>query len=261
MITTMVSDHCKNGIKEMKYLDGRFEEYRTEHPGKAMPVWNEMRKWALSAFENADNYLPDKTEEAKTKSRDYFNAHRRSRMAHGGYWRHDYKYALSVIKKVAPDRLIDIGCGPGAFLEEVQKHFPDIQLNALDLSEEMIEETGSRLSDSAIVTVGDSENMPLEGEQYQVVTCNMSIHHYPHPQNAVNEMYRILKKGGYLLLNDMDCIPPIRAVANIIFPRMKAGDVKMYNKAEILAFMENAGFKKVKYRKISPFTFQCVAKK
>ena len=257
----MVSDHCKNGIKEMKYLDGRFEEYRTEHPGKAMPVWNEMRKWALSAFENADNYLPDKTEEAKTKSRDYFNAHRRSRMAHGGYWRHDYKYALSVIKKVAPDRLIDIGCGPGAFLEEVQKHFPDIQLNALDLSEEMIEETGSRLSDSAIVTVGDSENMPLEGEQYQVVTCNMSIHHYPHPQNAVNEMYRILKKGGYLLLNDMDCIPPIRAVANSIFPRMKAGDVKMYNKAEILAFMENAGFKKVKYRKISPFTFQCVAKK
>ncbi|MCR5094824.1 MAG: ketopantoate reductase family protein [Lachnospiraceae bacterium] len=24
----MVSDHCKNGIKEMKYLDGKFEEYR-----------------------------------------------------------------------------------------------------------------------------------------------------------------------------------------------------------------------------------------
>ncbi len=257
----MVSDHCKNGIKEMKYLDGKFAEYRTEHPGKAMPVWDEMREWALPAFNNAENYMPDKTEEAKTKSREYFNAHRRSRMAHGGYWRHDYKYAFSVIKRIAPERLIDIGCGPGAFLEEVQKHFPDIQLNALDLSEEMIEETRLRLSKSAIATVGDSESMPLEDEQYQVVTCNMSIHHYPHPQNAVNEMYRILKKGGYLLLNDMDCIPPIRTAANFIFPRMKAGDVKMYNRSEILAFMEEAGFRKVKYRKISPFTFQCVAKK
>ncbi len=257
----MVSDHCKNGIKEMKYLDGKFEEYRTEHPGKAMPVWDEMREWALPAFENAENYVPDKTEEAKTRSREYFNAHRRSKMAHGGYWRHDYKYALSVIKKISPDRLIDIGCGPGAFLEEVSKHFPDIQLNALDLSEEMIEETRLRLPENSIVTVGDSENMPLEEGQYQVVTCNMSIHHYPHPQMAVNEMYRILSKGGYLLLNDMDCIPPIRAIANYIFPRMKAGDVKMYNKAEVLAFMEKAGFEKVKYRKISPFTFQCVAKK
>ena len=74
-------------------------------------------------------------------------------------------------------------------------------------------------------------------------------------------MYRIMKKGGYLLLNDMDCIPPVRAVANFFFPRMKEGDVKMYNKAEILEFMEKAGFKKVKYRKISPFSFQCVAKK
>jgi hypothetical protein len=42
---------------------------------------------------------------------------------------------------------------------------------------------------------------------------------------------------------------------------MKTGDVKMYKKAEILGFMKKAGFKRVKYRKISPFSFQCVAKK
>ncbi len=31
---------------------------------------------------------------AKQKSRDYFNSHRKSRLAHGGYWRHDYRYQL-----------------------------------------------------------------------------------------------------------------------------------------------------------------------
>jgi ubiquinone/menaquinone biosynthesis C-methylase UbiE len=157
------------------------------------------------------DYAPQNTNDAKTKSRDYFNNHRRSRLAGGGYWRHDYKYAFSIIKKIKPENLIDIGCGPGAFLSEVSRLFPDVQLNALDLSEEMIEETRNRLSGKVIATVGDSENMPLEDEQYQVVTCNMSIHHYPHPQKAVNEMYRILKNGGYLLLNDMDCASPIRA--------------------------------------------------
>ena len=84
---------------------------------------------------------------------------------------------------------------PGAFLTLVQKKYPEIQLNALDLSEEMAAETRGRLLPTAIVTVGDSENMPLEDSWYQAVTCNMIIHHYPHPQKAVNEMYRILTDG------------------------------------------------------------------
>ena len=159
------------------------------------------------------------------------------------------------------DTATDIGSGPGAFLSLVEETFPDIQLNALDLSEEMINETKERLSNTAIATVGDSENMPLEGEQYQVVTCNMSIHHYPHPQNALNEMYRILKPGGYLLLNDMDCIAPIRAAANWIFPRLPGGDVKMYRRDEIEEMVRSAGFQNIRYRKISPFSFQCIAEK
>ena len=65
--------------------------------------------------------------------------------------------------------------------------FPEIQLNALDLSEEMISETRERLSDTAIVTVGDAEHMPFESEQFQVVTCNMSIHHYPHAYTLTDE--------------------------------------------------------------------------
>ncbi len=198
---------------------------------------------------------------AKEKSRTYFNKHKNSRLAHLGYWRHDYRRILNLIGKIRPARLIDIGCGPGAFLAAAEEKYPEIQLNALDLSEEMISETGRRLSDTAEVTVGDAEHMPLPDAGYQVVTCNMSIHHYQNPQAAVNEMHRILNPGGFLLLNDMDCIAPVRWCANRIFPHLKGGDVKMYNRDEILRMMQTAGFRKVKYRKISPFSFLCVAKK
>ncbi len=198
---------------------------------------------------------------AKQRSRDYFNSHRKSRLAHMGYWRHDYRYQLEEIGRIRPARLIDIGCGPGAFLSLVEETFPDIQLNALDLSEEMIRETRERLSDTAVATVGDAENMPLGGGQYQAVTCNMSIHHYPHPQKALNEMYRILSPGGYILLNDMDCAAPVRAAANRIFPRLPGGDVKMYRREEIEDMVRGAGFQNIRYRKISPFSFQCVAEK
>ena len=197
----------------------------------------------------------------KEKSRAYFNAHRKSRLARGGYWRLDYGHVLAEIETLRPESLIDIGCGPGGFLRAVQKRFPEIQLNALDLSEEMAGETRERLGPSAVVTVGDAEHMALEDGQYNVVTCNMSIHHYPHPQDAVNEMYRILAPGGTLLLNDMDCAAPIRTLANWVFPRLPGGDVKMYTRREITEMIQNAGFERWYYRKISPFSFLCTARK
>lgn len=201
------------------------------------------------------------SESAKQKSKAYFDRHRKSRLAHGGYWRHDYRYQLETIGSIRPERLIDIGCGPGAFLSLVEETFPEIQLNALDLSEEMIKETRERLSNTAQAFVGDAEHMPLEDAQYQAVTCNMSIHHYPHPLEALKEMYRILRPGGYLLLNDMDCAAPIRACANWLFPRLPGGDIKMYNQREIEDMVCHAGFQIERYRKISPFSFQCVAEK
>ena len=198
---------------------------------------------------------------AKEKSRAYFNAHRKSRLARGGYWRADYRSVMKEIERFQPANLIDIGCGPGGFLCAVQKRFPDIQLNALDLSEEMVRETQDRLGPSAVAIVGDSEHMPLESERYEIVTCNMSIHHYPHAQDAVNEMYRILKPGGTLLLNDMDCASPIRALANWAFPRLPGGDVRMYTRREISQMIQEAGFERWYYQKISPFSFLCTARK
>ena len=46
----MVSDHCRNGIAEMKYLDEMFNLYRQSHAGKSMPTWDAMRAWGLKAF-------------------------------------------------------------------------------------------------------------------------------------------------------------------------------------------------------------------
>ena len=62
---------------------------------------------------------------AKQKSKEYFNSHRKSWLAHRGYWRHDYRYQLKAIGRIKPDRLIDIGCGSGAFLSLVEDTFPE----------------------------------------------------------------------------------------------------------------------------------------
>ncbi len=205
--------------------------------------------------------LNSQTGDAKAKSRSYFDRHHGSLFAHGGYWNLDYRHTLRRIEMLEPSNLIDIGCGPGGFLSRAHKTFPNLQLYGLDLSENMVSEVRKRFDGQVEAIVGDAENMPLADGSFDVVTCNMSIHHYPHPQAAVNEMFRILKPGGTLLLNDMDCIPPVRTAANVLFPRLPGGDVKMYSRNEIMALLERAGFTVTMYRKISPFSFLCVAQK
>ena len=104
---------------------------------------------------------------AKSKSRKYFNGHRKSKLAHVGYWRHDYKYALAETEKIRPDRLIDIGCGPGAFLCLVEEAYPGIQLNALEL---FAERSGVVVSEEMQATIeAQMEVFPTPGGPQNII--------------------------------------------------------------------------------------------
>lgn len=195
----------------------------------------------------------------KSVSKSYFDAHRKDGSAWAGYWNHDYRYTIEAVRGWETGSLIDIGCGTGAFLAYAAVAVPGLSLFGLDLSSGMVREARARLGERATVYQGDSERMPLEDSRFDAVTCHMSIHHYPDAQAAVSEMRRILKPGGMLCINDMDCIAPVRAVANIIFPHLKSGDVKMYKRSEIEGMASAAGFERIEYRKVSPFSFLCIA--
>ncbi len=163
------------------------------------------------------------TRDAKERSRTYFDLHHASRWAREGYWSFDYRRSIQALELLRPATLIDIGCGPGGFLARVQRELPKLRLSCLDLSEGMVAEVRERFGGTVEATVGDAECMPLASCSYDAVTVNMSIHHWPHPQQGVDELFRILVPGGHLLLEDMDCIGLIRVVANMVFPRLPGG--------------------------------------
>lgn len=199
--------------------------------------------------------------ERKAASQNWYNAHAVNLFSKEGYWRHDYNYILCVLKRRNPAEMIDIGCGTGAFLARAAAVLKHTQLYGMDISQSMADAAARRLGGRAQITRGDAEAMSFEGERFDAATCVLSIHHYPHAQSAVNEMYRILKPGGVLCINDMDCAAPIRHLSNRLFPYMKSGDVKMYCQEEIEQMLTQAGFAVKLYRKITPFTFLCEAQK
>ncbi|SFS97077.1 class I SAM-dependent methyltransferase [Marininema halotolerans] len=76
----------------------------------------------------------------------------------------------------------------------------------LDLTEQMlhIAEEGARQRQLTNITwfQGDAEAIPLPDKLFDVVTCRIAAHHFPHPERAFFECRRVLVPGGTLILVD-----------------------------------------------------------
>ena len=160
--------------------------------------------------------------------------------------RNDYPDILRELKKESFGSLLDCGCGTGAMLSLVRKHFPEIPLTGIDLSPEMIRTARKRELPDTEFTEGDCENLPFENDSFDAAICSMSFHHYPHPLDFLKSCGRVLRPGGRLILRDMTVPGPLLGFVNHVdLPLANLigkGDVHCYSPAEIRFLSEQADF-------------------
>lgn len=154
-----------------------------------------------------------------------------------------------------------MGCGTGEVLSIIRKLYPTALLYGIDISEEMLKKAEEKKIDNLNLYLGDAEHLPFENARFDVLICTDSFHHYPKPQKAVSELYRVLDNDGYLLLADFVKPFPIRQIMNIFLPFSNEGDVKIYSQNEILSFLRHSGFQDIQYRKINKSSYLVMAKK
>ena len=248
----------------MVSLDDDHTEYtdRVEiHAGwKTVFVWlwanlfyaHRQKKWI--------RLLEESGMDDKQKSKFYFNRHSSTIINKNGYWSYDYRITAKILMRRNVKNLIDIGCGNGAFLAMFHKAAPDVKLSGLDLSGEMVAQSRKRLPGADIVE-GDAENMPFADKTFGAVSCHMSIHHHPHPDKSLSEMYRILEKNGTVLINELTGPAPLRKFMNWWFTKWPTGDHAVYSRAEMEDMLRKTGFEHVRSRLITPFTYVCVGRK
>jgi ubiquinone/menaquinone biosynthesis C-methylase UbiE len=104
-------------------------------------------------------------------------------------------------------RILDIGCGTGQFAARVLRRFPRAQVWGLDLSDGMLRQGQERCQAAAgrlHLVQADSERLPFADDFFDAITCTHSFHHYPHQEQVLAEMHRVLRPGGRLLIIDGD---------------------------------------------------------
>jgi malonyl-CoA O-methyltransferase len=120
--------------------------------------------------------------------------------------------------KIAPERVLDAGCGTGEDLGLLQKTYPAAQIVGIDASPAMLaaakgpvqglrplNQLLSRLMPAKAgvdLLSGDFGNLPLGPNSVDLVWSNLALHWHPQPDKVFAEWRRALRVEGLLMFSN-----------------------------------------------------------
>lgn len=153
--------------------------------------------------------------------------------AKGEHARKLYPYMLEEIRSTYAPVLLDLGCGSGELMKLVLDEDPQRHITGLDISEEMLRIAQEKLHDRITLVKGNAQQLPFVDATFDMVYCNDSFHHYPDPKLAVQELQRVLKPQGRVIIGESWMMKPGRFLMNLYYHFSREGDVRMYSQKEL----------------------------
>jgi ubiquinone/menaquinone biosynthesis C-methylase UbiE len=126
----------------------------------------------------------------------------------GIFQRHYVLLAQDILGYGKQGHCLDVGMGPGWLLIKLHEQSPALHLHGIDISPSMVAKATVNVRKTGLAGVidlkaGDASHIPYGDGFFDAVVSTGSIHHWKVPVRALNEIYRVLKHGGYALLYDV----------------------------------------------------------
>jgi ubiquinone/menaquinone biosynthesis C-methylase UbiE len=155
---------------------------------------------------------------------------------------------LVEIAQPQPDWIaLDVATGGG---HTALKFAPLVaQVIATDITPKMLDAAQAFIATNGVKNVtfrlADAEDLPFEDGTFDLVTCRIAPHHFPHGARFVHESSRVLKAGGLLLVQD-HVLPEDAQAARYIdaFERLRdPSHHRAYTTNEWVGMFQAAGLK------------------
>ncbi len=105
-------------------------------------------------------------------------------------------------------QFLDIGTGPAQIPILLAQRCPYIQITAIELSTEMLKIAKrhvdtAKLSDRITLERVDAKTLPYTDNTFDGIISNSIVHHIHEPLRALQEMSRVIKPKGLVLIRDL----------------------------------------------------------
>ncbi len=127
---------------------------------------------------------------------------------------------VEAVRGRARARVLDVGCGTGRFLLQLQRALPAAKLVGLDLSPPYLKEAGQLLAGGDVSLVNDNaEAMPWADGQFDAVTSVFLFHELPSDvrRRVMCEVFRVLKPGGRFVVCDSAQLADSRDIEPVLY--------------------------------------------
>lgn len=141
---------------------------------------------------------------------------------------------------VAGEKLLDAGCGSGALLRQALSR--NARAAGVDLSVAMLAEARRDPGGRGWLIAGDAECLPIRSSTFDIAVSLSSFHLWPEPLHGLQELRRVLRPGGRLVLTDW-CDDFLACRLCDIFLRWRGHPAqKIYTAEECDRLLRRAGF-------------------
>ena len=156
-------------------------------------------------------------------------------------------WGLDHLQNIAPDSIVDLGCGGGRNAGALLLKYPKAHVTAVDYSALSVEQAKAYNQEMikagrCTVQQGDVSALTLPEESYDLATAFETIYFWPGLTQCFSQVAKVLKPGGYFMIcNESDGTD----AASLKFEKIIDG-MKNYTEEDITAALKEAGFSKVK---------------
>lgn len=111
-----------------------------------------------------------------------------------------YQVILNEVKSISEEaKVLDLGCGKGRYLKNLLVDVPERHYYATDLSRNVMEYIDD---DRVICKQGMLTCIPWPDDTFDLVYCCEALEHAVDIESAINEMIRVTKHGGRIVIID-----------------------------------------------------------
>lgn len=114
-------------------------------------------------------------------------------------WRFELELLLRMLEPRSGEGVLDAGCGTGVLARELAAR--GVAVTGVDVSGAMLGLAREKLQGKGVRLVhADIAALPFPDGSYDAVVCFTVLEFLPHPKETLQEMWRVLKPGGRLVL-------------------------------------------------------------